>query len=60
VLKVCQNNQTQAWAQDWFFQVRVCDDTGGPLPLQQKIGGTKPTVTKLGFIADAAKTEEKK
>ncbi len=28
LLKVCQNEQTQAWAQDWSFQLRVCDATG--------------------------------
>ncbi len=34
LLKVCQNNQTESWAQDWKFQVRVCDFTGGALPIQ--------------------------
>ena len=27
-VKICQNEQTQAWAQDWSFQLRVCDATG--------------------------------
>lgn len=28
LLKVCQNEQTEQWAQDWFFQVRLSDSTG--------------------------------
>lgn len=28
LLKVCQNEQTQDWAQKWAFQFRVCDPTG--------------------------------
>lgn len=28
LVKVCQNEQTQQWAQRWQFQLRVCDATG--------------------------------
>lgn len=28
LLKVCQNEQTEEWAQAWTFQVRVCDHSG--------------------------------
>ena len=28
LLKICQNEQTEDWAQDWKFQVRVCDSSG--------------------------------
>ncbi len=28
LLKICQNEQTETWAQDWKFQLRVCDSTG--------------------------------
>jgi hypothetical protein len=28
LLKVCQNEQTQSWAQDWDFRFRVCDSVG--------------------------------
>ncbi len=28
LLKVCQNEQTEAWAQNWQFQLRVCDAAG--------------------------------
>jgi hypothetical protein len=33
LLKVCQNEQTDTWAQEWDFQVRVCDSVGGAVPL---------------------------
>ena len=28
LVKVCQNEQTEEWAQEWRFQLRVCDSTG--------------------------------
>jgi hypothetical protein len=28
VIKLCQNEQTQPWAQEWSFQVRICDASG--------------------------------
>lgn len=28
LIKVCQNEQTEEWAQRWQFQMRVCDKTG--------------------------------
>ena len=28
LLKVCQNEQTEEWAQAWSFQLRVCDHSG--------------------------------
>jgi len=28
LLKICQNEQTEDWAQDWKFQLRVCDSLG--------------------------------
>ncbi len=28
LLKICQNEQTEDWAQDWKFQLRVCDASG--------------------------------
>lgn len=58
VLKVCQNNQTESWAQNWFFQMRVCDDTGGPLPLKQKTADGK--LVPLGFIANPTEPKEEK
>ncbi|MBX3423440.1 MAG: hypothetical protein KF752_17925 [Pirellulaceae bacterium] len=28
LVKVCQNEQTESWAQDWYFQLRFSDSTG--------------------------------
>ncbi|MBS0210756.1 MAG: hypothetical protein JSS27_17580 [Planctomycetes bacterium] len=28
LVKICQNEQTEKWAQDWEFQLRVCDAIG--------------------------------
>ncbi len=33
LIKVCQNEQTDSWAQQWSFQLRVCDDLGGAIPI---------------------------
>jgi hypothetical protein len=35
LLKVCQNEQTDAWAQDWKFQVRLSDRVGAAIPFSQ-------------------------
>jgi hypothetical protein len=32
LLKVCQNEQTENWAQEWKFQVRLCDAAGAAVP----------------------------
>jgi hypothetical protein len=32
LIKVCQNEQTEPWAQDWQFQFRICDETGKAIP----------------------------
>lgn len=34
LLKICQNNQTEQWAQGWAFQLRICDATGGAVPFK--------------------------
>jgi len=31
LLKVCQNEQTEDWAQAWTFQLRVCDHSGSAI-----------------------------
>ncbi len=28
LVKICQNEQREAWAQRWMFQLRICDETG--------------------------------
>lgn len=34
LVKVCQNNQSEPWAQNWQFSLRLCDATGGALPVK--------------------------
>jgi hypothetical protein len=42
LLKICQNEQTEDWAQRWEFQVRICDSSGtAVLPLD----ATQPEIT---------------
>jgi hypothetical protein len=36
LLKVCQNEQTEAWAQKWTFQLRLSDAVGAAVPFTQK------------------------
>lgn len=36
LIKVCQNEQTENWAQDWKFQFRVCDATGTAILSQDR------------------------
>src|SRR5205085_3358872 len=31
VLKVCQNEQSESWAQKYYFQCRICDELGGAM-----------------------------
>jgi hypothetical protein len=46
LVKVCQNDQKEPWAQAWQFAARVCDRTGGRLPLKQVVvkDGSRQTV----------------
>jgi hypothetical protein len=61
VLKVCQNDQKEEWAQSWEFQMRICDETGGPLPLEQKLttDGNSKTV-KLGYNPNPTEKKQEK
>ncbi|MFL5243281.1 MAG: hypothetical protein ACJ8FY_14340 [Gemmataceae bacterium] len=34
LIKVCQNEQTEPFAQVWQYQVRVCDNLGGAVPVK--------------------------
>ncbi len=35
LIKLCQNDQKEPWAQAWTFQVRLCDATGVAVPFTQ-------------------------
>jgi hypothetical protein len=52
VLKSCQNEQTEAWAQDWHFALRVSDSLGKAIHSTTR-PPAKPTLGK-------PKTDEKK
>jgi hypothetical protein len=34
LLKICQNEQKEDWAQGWSFQARLCDALGGAVPFR--------------------------
>jgi hypothetical protein len=37
LVKVCQNDQKEPWAQEWQFQLRMSDATGGALPVKEAL-----------------------
>jgi hypothetical protein len=43
LVKICQNEQTDSWAQSWSFQLRVCDAIGGPVPIKLVTEGNNET-----------------
>ncbi len=48
LLKVCQNEQKEDWAQDWGFQVRLCDAVGVAVPFTQPVAKTEETPKRKG------------
>ena len=61
LVKVCQNDKSASWMKPWEFAARVCDATGGALPVKQQITKDgKQTTIELGELAPAPKKEEKK
>ena len=61
LVKVCQNDQTDSWAQNWMFQARVCDATGGALPGVSQVAVTGPKKPlPLGFVPPSAEPKEEK
>ncbi len=42
LVKVCQNEQTEPWAQNWMFQVRLCDATGAAVAWKPAKEEVKP------------------
>lgn len=37
LIKVCQNEQTETWAQEWSFNLRVTDHLGAPVPIKVEV-----------------------
>ncbi len=31
LVKICQNEQTQAWTRKWYVELRICDEIGSPI-----------------------------
>jgi hypothetical protein len=46
LIKVCQNEQKDDWAQGWTFQLRICDAIGGAVPF--KVLAEKPKIDAEG------------
>lgn len=61
LLKICQNNQTETWAQDWSFAARITDATSGKISVTQLImKDGQPTKVSPGALKPAPKKDEKK
>jgi hypothetical protein len=37
LVRISQNEQTEPWAQEWMFQLRVTDELGGPVLAQDRV-----------------------
>ena len=46
MVKCCQNEQTEPWAVDWRFRLRICDPLGKPLATQAESVTPKTTPGK--------------
>jgi hypothetical protein len=47
LLKICQNEQTEEWAQLWQFQLRVCDAIGTAILSQDRLAAA-PSQARVG------------
>ncbi len=47
LVKVCQNEQTEDWAGDWDFQLRVCDALGTPIPSSRNNPSARPAKSQV-------------
>lgn len=55
LVKVCQDEQTVDWAQNWVFQLRVCDSTGkAVLASNRGPANPKPKKAEATTSADAS------
>lgn len=61
VVKLCQDDEKEPWAQEWKFNARVCDATGGKVKLLQTVvKNGRPTQVIPGATKPAAKKDDKK
>jgi hypothetical protein len=54
LVKVCQDEQTVDWAQNWVFQLRVCDASGKAI-LAADRGPANPKAKPAEPATDSAK-----
>lgn len=45
LIKVCQNEQKEMWAQNWQFSLRLCDELGGAVPFKVTLAKDDNTKT---------------
>ena len=56
VVKLCQDDEKEPWAQEWKFAARVCDATGGKIKVVQTVvKGGKPNDVIPGALKPAEK-----
>ena len=48
LLKICQNEQTEEWAQGWQYQLRICDATGTAI-----LSTTRPDPVQTAALSTA-------
>ena len=53
LIKICQNEQTEEWAQRWQFQLRVCDATGTAV-LSTDRAGKSDSASRVGLMSGQA------
>jgi hypothetical protein len=41
LVKVCQNDQPEEWAQNWMFQLRLTDGLGAAIPIKVTTPGAE-------------------
>lgn len=45
LLKICQNDQSESWAQSWGFQLRVCDSVGAAVLSEDRLAARDTRAT---------------
>jgi hypothetical protein len=41
LVKICQNDQSEAWAQNWMYQLRLTDELGAAIPIKPVTPGVQ-------------------
>jgi hypothetical protein len=60
LVKICQNDQKEEWAQNWAFQLRVCDSRGTAVLARERLAAVddrtpdeiSPSETKIRRLGD--------